>query len=193
MKTLKIISTALALVIAISFNAFAQVQSGSDEQTADVQVYASAFDALEIDNGDELGAGEAGNVNFGNIILGLPATIQAGTLDSEADDNVGDGYHTGILTITGSPVEVTIEVTNAVLNDGDSQNDTDFTTKAYFTFADGSSGASSAITATANQSVTLSGNAGDILEIGGTLDAIQNPGHYSTEDGTPVTVTVSYN
>ncbi len=188
MKTIKTISTALALVVTFSFNAFAQ--SGTDTQSAEVQVYASAFDALVIDNGDALGATEAGNINFGNILISTAATIKAGAADAADDDNVGTGYHSGVLEISGSDVEITITVTNATLSDG--ANTVAFTTNAHF-YPDGGA-ASAAITATTNGVVDLSGNT-DELVIGGKLAAITTPGHYSTENvgGSPVTVTVSYN
>jgi len=166
MKKVLLITT--AFVFAFTANVIAQVST-------DVGVTADVEQAITLTPAD---------ISFGTIEEGRSSYLPANANDETAEsENIGAGATAGSLQIEGSDANVTISWTAGLLvNSEDSEITADFTPTVFNGEDQVSSG---------DNDLTITG--GDItLDIGGSLEAINTSGSYSTDGGEPVRFTVAY-
>ena len=169
MKSLKTLLSVFALAAVFSANSFAQE---SDVVTVTTLVQA----ALTVTTSQD--------IDLGSIQTGIASTIDANANDAATEANVGTGATPGQVDITGTAgVTVTVDYTNATLDNAGGSNPLAFTTSVY-------DGASAVGTGT---SITLTGGVAQ-LDIGGTLAAPGGTGTYNTTQGggSDITVTITY-
>tara|TARA_R110002050_G_scaffold22738_2_gene61848 strand:+ start:1751 stop:2275 length:525 start_codon:yes stop_codon:yes gene_type:complete len=173
MKSYKLILSALALVAALSVNTFAQ-------ETANVAVSAEVVTALTVAN--------AGDISLGTIQAGLASTLKAGASDVTANVNVGVTTTYGQVTIAGAAsAAVTVDYTGATLDTDPTSTPVAFTTSAYSAELDGGAGLFAS-----GATINLDGSGDATLDFGGTLASSIAGSFSTTTNGTPITVTVTY-